>query len=141
MAVLAFVMALATAPALAHQRAAKAGADSACRPDALREFCRVGCPDAPPVETHRADPSLDDVRRPLASGVVILELGVGLNGKPVSACVVRGVRDDFDRAAQAAALQSRWKVPTLKGRERGFVMTITVCTPDRVSDRERRGGK
>ena len=127
------VSSLATPSTLAHQRAPRNVAHSACRP-AFREFCRVGCADPPPVETHRVDPSLENVRRPLPSGVVILELGVDLNGQPVSACVLRSVRDDFDKAAQAAALQSRWKVSKLKGGERGFVLTVTVCTPDRASD-------
>ena len=135
------LLALATVPALARQSAAKNATDNACRPAALREFCRVGCADPPPVETRRVEPSLKDVRRPLPSGVAILELGVDITGQPVSACVLRSVRDDFDKAAQAAALQSRWKVPPLKGRERGFALTITVCTPDRSSDCPRRAGK
>jgi hypothetical protein len=137
----ALVPALATVPALARQRAAKNGTDDACRPAALREFCRVGCIDPPPAETHRVDPSLKDVRHPLPSGVAILELGVDLMGQPVSACILRSVRDDFDKAAQAAALQSRWKVPQLKGHERGFALTVTACTPDRSSDCPRHDSK
>ena len=133
-------LSLAAPSTLAHQRAMKTVTDAACHP-AFREFCRVGCADPPPVEIRRVDPSLKDVRRPLPSGVVILELGVDLTGQPVSACVLRSVRDDFDKAAQAAALQSRWRVPPLKGRERGFVLTVTTCTPDRANDCPHRGDK
>jgi hypothetical protein len=47
---------------------------------------------------------------------------------------MRGVRDDFDKAAQAAALASQWKIPAPHVPVRGFVLTITECTPDRASD-------
>ena len=118
---------------------------NACRPSALREFCRVGCPDPVPMmltETHHVEPALKDVRRPLPSGVAILELGIDLEGTVVSACVAKGVRDDFDAAAQAAALQSRWNVPKpLKGTEAGFTIYMTACTPDRLSECKRRLNK
>jgi hypothetical protein len=112
----------------------------ACRPSALREFCRVGCPDssAALTETRHVEPTLGDLRRPLPSGVAVLELGIDLEGTVVTACVAKGVRDDFDKAAQAAALQSRWSVrKPLKGMERGFAISVTVCTPDRSTDCKR----
>lgn len=46
---------------------------------------------------------------------------------------VRGLRDDFDKAAQAAALQSRWKVGQLKGAEGGFVMTIVFLHDGQIA--------
>jgi hypothetical protein len=52
---------------------------------------------------------LTKLQRPLPTGVAILEIGVDGEGHVVSACVLRGVRQDFDEAAQHAALQSRWK--------------------------------
>jgi hypothetical protein len=113
---------------------------SACRPSALRDFCRVGCPDssAALTETRHVEPALDGLRRPLPSGVAILELGIDLQGVVVSACVAKGVRDDFDAAAQAAALQGRWHVAMpLTGSERGFAIDVTVCTPDRAADCKR----
>jgi hypothetical protein len=70
-----------------------------------------------------------------------LEVGVDLNGKVVSACIMRGVRDDFDKAAQAAALASQWKMPVPHVRVRGYVLTVTACTPDRSSDCARRPSK
>ena len=102
----------------------------ACRPAALNNFCRVGCPDPPPVQVHRVEPSMQGVRRPLARGIAILELGINLSGEVVSACIVRGLRSDFDRAVVAAALQSRWQIPERKGMERGFVVTVAFCTPN-----------
>jgi len=102
----------------------------ACRPAVLRDFCRVGCPDSPPVQTHRVEASVKQLWRPLPSGVAILEIGVNVHGEVVSACVVRGVRRDFDEAAQRASLQGRWKWTAGEGRQRGFVLTVTFCTPD-----------
>jgi hypothetical protein len=84
-----------------------------------------------PVQTKHVDPSLKNVHRPLPSGVVILEVGVDLDGKVVSACVMRGVRDDFDKASQVAALQSQWKIPAASVARSGYVVTITECTPDK----------
>jgi hypothetical protein len=114
---------------------------NACRPSALREFCRVGCADPVSVltETRHVEPALRDLRHPLPSGVAILELGIDLEGTVVSACVAKGLREDFDAAAQAAALQSRWNVAKpLKGREQGIAIFVTVCTPDKPSDCKRR---
>lgn len=99
-----------------------------CRPAALRDLCRMCCGGPPPVLTRRVDPSLEGVRRPAPSGIAILEVGIDVDGRVVSACVVRGVRDDFDRAAQSAAMQSRWKITPRK--RYGVVVTVTACTPD-----------
>jgi TonB family protein len=101
-----------------------------CRPSSLRNFCRVGCPDQAPLLTRHVQPDTKRLKHPLPSGAIIVELGVDLQGEVVSACVIRGVRDDYDRAAQAAARQWRFKVPKLTGNERGFVLTVSVCTPD-----------
>lgn len=102
----------------------------ACRPAALKNFCRVGRPDPPPVQAHRVDPTFKRLRRPLPKGITILELGINLSGDVVSACIVRGLRSDFDKAVVAAALQGRWKIPERKGTECGFVVTVAFCTPD-----------
>jgi outer membrane biosynthesis protein TonB len=59
-----------------------------------------------------------------------MELGVDLQGEVISACVIRSVREDFDKAAQRAAWHWRFKLPRLAGNERGFVLTVSVCTPD-----------
>jgi hypothetical protein len=59
---------------------------------------------------------------------------VDLHGEVVSG-VVRGVRDDFDRAAQAATRQWRFKLPELTGKERGFVLLVTGTAS---SDQRRR---
>jgi hypothetical protein len=42
------------------------------------------------------------VTRPFPSGVVILEAGIDEKGQAVSACVLRGIRSDVDKAAQFA---------------------------------------
>jgi hypothetical protein len=73
------------------------------------------------------------VARPYPSGVAILEAGISVEGQVVSVCVLRGLRTDFDTAAQAAVL--RWRflndAVRLNGKPLGVVMTVTVCTPDR----------
>ena len=96
----------------------------------LRNFCRVGCPDQAPTLTRHVEPNTKGLKHPLPSGAAIVELGVDLQGEVVSACVIRGVREDFDKAAQAATWQWRFKVPRLTGKERGFVVSVVVCTPD-----------
>lgn len=70
------------------------------------------------------------VARPYPSGIAILEIGINEKGRVVSACVLRGVRWDFDKAAQAAALQWWWTSKVLRGKPVGVAMTITVVTPD-----------
>lgn len=133
---------LATSPALARQRGPKNATDNACRPAALHGFCRVGCSEPQgAVETRHVEPSPKQVHAPLPSGVVILEVGVDLNGKVVSVCIMRGIRDDFDKAAQAAALAGQWKIPAPSVPVRGYVLTVTACTPDRSSDCSRRASK
>jgi hypothetical protein len=102
----------------------------ACCPSALAGFCRVGCPGPPPVPTRRATPDLKNVSPPHPRGTAIIELGVDEKGRAVSACVLRGVRTDFDRAAQAAALRWLWTPKVVKGRPVGFVSAITFPTGD-----------
>jgi len=75
-------------------------------------------------------PDLASVTRPYPSGVVILEVGINDKGHVVSVCLLRGVRSDFDKAAQAAALRWRWNPYLLKGKPVGVVITTTLCTPD-----------
>jgi hypothetical protein len=130
-----------TLPSAAAQRASKNATDTECRPAALHDFCRVGCPEPHAVETHHVEPSLAHVHAPAPSGIVIIEAGVDLSGKVVSACVMRSVRDDFDKAAQRAALASQWKIPAPRVPVRGYVLTLTACTPDRSSDCAHRAGK
>jgi hypothetical protein len=114
---------------------AKAHVGDACRPALSSGFCRTyddSCPDPPPRLIGTFKPNVAHVRRPLPSGGVILELGVNLAGEVVSACVVRSLRSDFDSAAQRAAIQSRWTVPKARiGKERGFLLYVSVCTPDK----------
>jgi len=71
------------------------------------------------------------VARPYPSGIAILEIGVNEKGHVVSACVLRGVRPDFDTAAQAAASRWLFKPSVLKGQPVGVVVTMTIPTPDR----------
>jgi hypothetical protein len=44
--------------------------------------------------------------------------------------VLRGVRSDFDKAAQAAALEWLWTPKVVRGKPIGVVMTVTFDTPD-----------
>jgi hypothetical protein len=103
-------------------------AGAACCPSALAGFCRVGCPGPPPVPTRRVGPDLTTVSRPHPDGIAIIELGIDKNGHAVSACVLQGVRTDFDQAAQAAALKWLWTPKVVRGRPVGFVSAITFPT-------------
>jgi len=132
-----FIVALAALPTWQQppaelQTSPKPSADALCRPSLLRDFCRVGCPDqVPPTLIRHVAPNTKALKQPMPSGATLIELGVDRQGAVISACVIRGVRDDFDKAAQAAAWQWRFKLPKLTGNERGFVLTVSVCTPDR----------
>jgi TonB family protein len=127
----------ASSPARRSPAARAQPAPNACAPGAAccparfqsRGFCRVGCPGPPPRLLQRVDPDLTKVARPYPSGVAILEVGIDEKGHVLSACVLRGVRFDFDNAAQAAALKWRWNPMRLNGKPIGVVMTVTVGTP------------
>lgn len=56
-----------------------------------------------------------ELRRPLPRRVAIAEIGINLDGEVVSACIIRGLRSDFDKAVQVAALQGRWKMLERRG--------------------------
>ena len=101
-----------------------------CRPAELRDFCRVGCHDANPKLTRQVALKTDKLRKPEPRGIAILELGITRAGDVVSACVLRGVRDDFDKAAQVAARQWKFRPQAGRGAERGYMLTVTVCTPN-----------
>jgi hypothetical protein len=45
--------------------------------------------------------------------------------------VLRGVRRDFDKAAQTAAMKSRWEPMLLKGKRVGAVVMVSVEAPKR----------
>ena len=82
-----------------------------------------------PVAVSRPDPDIRALKRPHPTGVAILELAINKNGRVVSACVLRSLRSDFDKAAQAAALKSLWKPQLLKGQPVGAFMTVTFEAP------------
>jgi TonB family protein len=133
--VLAIALLLTHAPATV-QRGRRAepprpcAVGTACCPYRLMGFCRVGRPGPPPTQIRRVPPNIKALRRPYPSGTAILEIGINEKGRVVSACVLRGVRDDFDNAAQAAALESLWTPKVLNGKPVGVVMTVTFVTPD-----------
>ena len=129
----------APAPPVPPHRACAPGL--ACCKAALQGFCRIGCAAALPKLIQPVAPDLTEVARPYPSGVVILEVGIDAKGQVVSACVLRGVRSDFDKAAQAAALRWRWNPTVLDGKPVGVVMTVTVCTPDLNCARRQSGGR
>lgn len=105
-------------------------AEVACCPAALKNFVRVGGhPPLPPKLITRVEPDLTKVVRPYPCGVVILQLGIDERGEVVSSCVERGVRDDFDTAAQAATRKWRYTVSHFQGRAVGMVPSVTVVAP------------
>jgi hypothetical protein len=122
------VMAAQRGKGAQESRSCEAGA--VCCPSALAGFCRVGCPGPPPVPTRRITPDVKNVRPPHPRGIAIIELGVDENGHGVSACVLRGVRTDFDQAAQVAALRWLWTPKVVKGRPIGFVSAVAFATGD-----------
>lgn len=97
-----------------------------CCPARLVGFCRVGCPGPPPTITRRVAPDMKDVARPHLDGAAILEIGVNTDGRVLSACVLRSLRPDFDRAAQAAARKWRFKPKLLNGTSVGVAMTVSI---------------
>lgn len=106
-------------------------ADVACCPAALKNFVRVGgYPPLPPKLITRVEPDLTTVARPYPCGVVILQLGIDERGEVVSSCVERGVRDDFDTAAQVATRKWRYTVSYFHGLAVGMVSSVTVVAPD-----------
>jgi hypothetical protein len=125
-------MLLACAPpdrAENDERSGPSGATEACRPRANAGFCRVGCTGAPPVVTRRVSVDLKTVNRPYPGGVAVLELGINDGGRVVSACVLRSVRPDFDKAAQSAALRWQWKPFGLRGKPVGSVVAVSIPVP------------
>lgn len=105
-------------------------AGATCCRSALAGFCRVGCPGPVPVPLRRVSPNIRTLRKPHPKGTAILELGVNKDGHVVSACVLRGLRSDFDKAAQAAALQWLWTPKFVNGKPVGVVITVAFDTPD-----------
>lgn len=100
-----------------------------CCPSVLVGFCRVGCPNPVPVLIYPVEPDTNTLQKPSPSGTAILELGINEEGHVVSACVLRGVRSDFDKAAQAAALKWVWTPKVVESQPVGVVMTVTFETP------------
>jgi len=105
----------------------RAGSSNPCQPAMLAGYCRVGCPDRPPVLRTRVEPRTEHLTLPLPRRAAIIEAGVDLTGSVVSTCVLKGVRADVDRAAQDAVRQWRFDVPTARRTESGFVLAVTVC--------------
>lgn len=100
-----------------------------CRPEAVRAFMSVGYPCDPPILLERVDPDLGNVAKPHPQGFVIMEIGIGTRGEVVSACVLRGVRPDFDCAAQAAMRKWRYTSPRFWGEPVGLRATVAVRAP------------
>jgi TonB family protein len=125
---LALLMTSAPAPLQRGGRAESprpCAAGAPCCPSALVGFCRVGCPGPAPVPLRRVTPNIETLRQQHPNGIAILELGISEEGRVVSACVLRGVRSDFDKAAQAAALKWLWTPTAVKGKPVGVVVTVT----------------
>jgi len=107
-----------------------------CCPSALVGFvCRVGCPGPAPVLIRRVAPDTKTFGKQSPSGTAILELGINDEGHVVSACVVRGVRSDFDKAAQKAAMKWVWTPKVVKGKRVGVVASVTFETPAVARDK------
>jgi len=123
-------VALAIALLLVHAPAPlqRGRRDEPPRPCAAAEIC---CPyrlagfsraEPAPTAIRRVAVNLNQVRRPYPSGIAILEIGINEKGRVVSACVLRGLRSDFDRAAQAAAMRWLFTPKVLHGQPVGVAM-------------------
>jgi hypothetical protein len=111
------------------------GPPTPCRPEdlccrAARQGFAFEFHGPPPTVVKRVEPDLSTIGLPYPCGIVILEIGINDCGEVVSSCVLRGVRADFDRAAQAATRKWRWTVSSLDGKPIGLVMTTTVRAPN-----------
>ena len=107
--------------------------DVPCCPAAVtRDYYREG--PGPPKRILYVAPDLTTVAKPYPSGVVILELAINEKGVVVSSCLLRGIRSDFDKAAQVATLGWKFNPYLLKGKPVGVVLTVTVTTPDMHQD-------
>jgi len=108
-------------------------ADDLCCPSVMRrqEPSRLGSGPPPPTLIKRVESDLAAVARPYPCGVVIMDLAISERGEVVSSCVLRSVRDDFDKAAQVATHQWRWRLPpdSLQGKPPGMMLTVTVVAP------------
>jgi TonB family protein len=102
-----------------------------CCPTALVGFRGVGFPPAYPAAIFLPGPKPSKLGRPHPEGLAILEIGINDTGHVVSACVLRGLRPDADRAAQEAVLQWRFTPTHLNGRPMGVIFTVTVRFPPR----------
>ena len=98
-------------------------------------ICRVGCSGFVLKRIRWDPPDPKTVARPYPDGVVIVEAGIDQKGQVVSACVLRGVRSDFDKAAQVAVLKWKFDPLMLQGQSVSAFLTVTVCTPDRKCER------
>jgi TonB family protein len=138
MALLALLLTVLLSPGQGRSPQARPAPPPPCVPGdpccawAVVGFCRVGCPPPPPVPISSPVPDVAKLPEPHPTGIAIVEIGVSEVGRVVSACVLRGVRPDFDRAAQEAALRSRWTPKLLNGRPVGVVMTVTYQFPSPV---------
>jgi TonB family protein len=129
------VLALATGH-MPTQRERVAGPPKPCTAKApccpytgTTQFCRVGCSaPTPAVPLSRPGPDIKSLQQPLPTGIAILELGIDERGQVLWACVLHGLRTDFDEAAQRAALKWRFRPTLLKGKPVGVVMAVTVDT-------------
>ena len=137
---LAGVLLLGAAMPAAHSSQAPAPAPSSrrsatgvacCRAALSDPICRVGCSGLVPKRIRWDHPDLKTVARPYPEGVVIVEAGIDQKGQVVSACMLRGVRNDFDEAAQIAVLKWKFDPLVLQGQPVSVFLTVTVCTPDR----------
>lgn len=106
--------------------------DPCCQRFTTRNLCRIWCPGPVPKKIVDAKPDLSDVAKPYPKGVVIIEATIDERGVPISACVLRRVRPDFDRAAQLAVLRWRFEpdiLPPPRNQPVAPVMTFPVEAP------------
>jgi TonB family protein len=121
-----------TQPPVPPQNAPRpCASDVPCCPAVFKthSWCRIGCPGPPPKKLVSAAPDMGQVAEPYPSGVAILELAIDEQGVPVSSCVLRGIRKDFDRAAQLATLRWRFTPMQIDGKRIGVVISVTVTSP------------
>jgi TonB family protein len=106
--------------------------DPCCQKFTTRNLCLIGCPGPAPKKIVDVKPDLSDVAQPYPTGLVIIEATIDERGVPISACVLRRVRPDFDRAAQLAVLRWRFEpkiLPPPWDQPVAPVMTVTVEAP------------
>lgn len=106
--------------------AGRPSSQPACRhdPAAIRPHAGLDASALAARPLKQVRPDLSGVARPFPTGAVLLEVGLGDTGEVKSVCLVRGLRADVDKAAEAAVRQ--WRFEPARWRSTGAAFPIVI---------------